>query len=116
MTKKINWKIRLKNKAFWMTVIPAVLLSVQRILLIAGVEFDLTHTQDLVMSATNSIFVVLAMIGVIADPTVGGFGDSQRALVAVAPFDPKEAVETVTEMAQVDTETAEEIVEEILNS
>lgn len=108
---KINWKIRLKNKSFWMTLVPALLLSVQRILLIAGVSFDLTQTQELVMSALNSIFVVLAIIGVVSDPTVDGFGDSHRALVADAPIDPTEVVQVASEPEE---QTADEIVTEVL--
>lgn len=27
--KEINWKVRIKNKEFWITLIPAVLLLIQ---------------------------------------------------------------------------------------
>ena len=38
---KINWKVRVKNKAFWLALIPAVLLLIQVIASVFGYTLDL---------------------------------------------------------------------------
>lgn len=35
-TMNINWKVRLKNKSFWLALIPAVLLLVQVVAAVFG--------------------------------------------------------------------------------
>lgn len=104
---KINWKIRLQNKAFWITLVPALLLTAQRFADLFGFSFTLDDKQAEILVLINSIFVVLAVLGVVIDPTVSGFADSQRALEADAPIDPTEVV--------VKEQTADEIIEEVLN-
>ena len=39
--KKINWLVRIKNKAFWVAFIPAVLLLIQVIASVFGIQIDL---------------------------------------------------------------------------
>ena len=39
--KKINWIVRIKNKAFWVALIPALLLLVQAIAAVFGFVIDL---------------------------------------------------------------------------
>ena len=36
----INWRVRLKNKTFWLTAVPAVLLLASQVLKLFGVEWD----------------------------------------------------------------------------
>ena len=38
---KINWEVRVKNKNFWLTIIPAVLLLIQAVLWVFGVKIDI---------------------------------------------------------------------------
>ena len=38
----INWKVRIRNKTFWMTVIPALALVVQAVAAVFGVTLDFT--------------------------------------------------------------------------
>lgn len=111
---KINWKIRLKNKAFWMTLVPALLLTAQRFADLVGVTFNFAEQQSELLAVINSIFVVLAVIGIVSDPTVEGFSDSHRALVADAPINPTEAVEQVAQEQDTKEVTADEIVNEVL--
>lgn len=111
---KINWKIRLKNKSFWMTLVPALLLTAQRFADLAGVTFNFAEQQSELLAVINSVFVVLAVIGIVSDPTVEGFGDSHRALIADAPIDPEEVVEQVEQEQDTREMTVEEIVDEVL--
>lgn len=86
---KINWKIRLKNKTFWMTFIPALLVLVKQVLSIFGIDFDLSAIQDQVLNLVASIFALLGIMGVVTDPTTHGVADSERALTyeTVGPRD-----------------------------
>ena len=38
---KINWKVRIKNKTFWVSIIPAVILLVQAVAAVFGYTLDL---------------------------------------------------------------------------
>ena len=35
----INWKVRIRNKNFWLAVVPALLLAVQAVLALFGVDW-----------------------------------------------------------------------------
>ena len=78
--KKINWIVRIKNKAFWVALIPALLLLVQAIAAVFGFVIDLGDLGDKLLTVVNALFAVLAILGVVVDPTTPGTGDSDRAL------------------------------------
>lgn len=75
---KINWKVRLKNPVFYLTIIPAVIALVYTVL---GV-FDVVPTisEDTVTNAVTAIITALTTLGVLIDPTTNGVNDSERAL------------------------------------
>jgi phi LC3 family holin len=83
---KINWKIRLLGKTFWVTIIPAVLLLAQAILAIFGVEVDFTPMQGKLLAAVDALFVVLVILGITNDPTTPGVSDSALALAKETPI------------------------------
>mgnify|MGYP000859443373 CR=1 FL=1 len=76
----INWRIRVKNKAFWVAFIPAALLLAQTASALFGVHLDLGTLDTQLLAVIDALFAVLAVLGVVNDPTTKGFGDSQRAL------------------------------------
>lgn len=76
----INWKVRIKNKSFWLALIPAVLLLVQAVAALSGFELDLDFLSERLLAVVNAVFVVLTILGVVVDPTTQGIGDSERAL------------------------------------
>lgn len=76
----INWKVRLKSKTFWVTAIPTVLLLVQQILALFGVTFDFSNLSSQLLEIVNTIFVLLAISGVVIDHTTEGVSDSKQAL------------------------------------
>lgn len=78
--KKINWIVRIKNKAFWVALIPAILLLIQAIAAVFGFAIDLGDLGDKLLTVINALFAVLAILGVVVDPTTPGAGDSERAL------------------------------------
>lgn len=76
----INWKVRLKNKSFWLALIPAVLLLIQAVAALFGFELDLDFLSERLLAVVNAVFVVLTILGVVVDPTTQGVGDSERAM------------------------------------
>mgnify|MGYP001864247939 CR=1 FL=1 len=76
----INWRVRLKNKTFWLTAVPAALLLISQVLKLFGVEWDYTGLAEQLTAIVGTIFAILALLGVVNDPTTQGMGDSQQAL------------------------------------
>lgn len=81
----INWKVRLRNKAFWLAFIPAALLLVQTVAALFGFSLNLGEIGDKLLAVVNAVFALLSILGVVVDPTTQGVGDSQRALGYVEP-------------------------------
>lgn len=81
----INWKVRLKNKTFWLAIIPAVLLLVQQIVGLFGVVIDFTLLQNQLVAIIGTVFSILAILGIIVDPTTKGISDSKQALTYTEP-------------------------------
>ncbi len=82
---KINWIVRIKNKAFWLAIIPAVLLLIQAVADVVGYQLDFGDISEKLIAVVNAVFVVLSILGIVTDPTTDGIGDSTRALTYTAP-------------------------------
>ena len=83
---KINWIVRIKNKQFWLALIPALALVAQAVAAIFGYTIDLTTTVGKLQAVVNSVFALLVILGIVVDPTTNGVGDSNRALNYEKPF------------------------------
>ena len=83
--KNINWLVRIKNKTFWLTAIPAVLLMIQSIAAVFGYTLDLGDLGNKLLAVVESAFVVLAALGIVVDHTTAGVSDSQQALTYTKP-------------------------------
>ena len=82
---KINWTVRLKNKNFWITVIPAVLLLIQVVASVFGFTLDLGDLGNKLLAVVNAAFGVLAILGIVTDPTTKGISDSEQAMTYEKP-------------------------------
>lgn len=82
---KINWKVRIKNKNFWLTVIPAALLLIQVVLAVFGVTIDIGDVGNKLIAVVNAAFAVLAILGIVNDPTTKGISDSEQAMTYEEP-------------------------------
>lgn len=76
----INWTVRIKNKNFWLAVIPAVLLLIQAVAAVFGYTLDLGDIGNKLIAVVNAVFGVLVVLGVVVDPTTAGISDSNRAM------------------------------------
>ena len=81
----INWSVRFRNKTFWLSLIPAVLLLVQVAAAVFGYTLDLGELGDKLLAVINALFAVLTILGVVNDPTTAGVTDSAQALSYTTP-------------------------------
>lgn len=81
----INWKVRLKNKNFWLTIIPALLLVIQTVAAVFGLKIDFGDLGNKLLAVVNAVFAVLAILGIVTDPTTEGIGDSTLAMTYEEP-------------------------------
>lgn len=82
---KINWKVRLKNKNFWLSMIPAFLVLLQVILGVFGVKIDIGEIGNKLIAVVNAVFVFLSILGIVTDPTTEGISDSEQAMTYEEP-------------------------------
>lgn len=82
---KINWMVRIKNKAFWIAIIPALLLLVQVVAAVFGITLDLGDLGNKLLDVVNAAFSVLVILGIVADPTTEGMADSKQAMNYTEP-------------------------------
>ena len=82
---KINWLVRIKNKNFWIAVIPATLLLIQVVLAVFGVTIDIGDLGNKLLAVVNAAFAVLSILGIVTDPTTKGISDSEQAMTYIKP-------------------------------
>ncbi|HEM3635895.1 TPA: phage holin [Streptococcus suis] len=69
---KINWGVRLRNKTFWWTLVPLLVLLSQQL----GFNWVPENWE----STFTTIMSILTVVGIINDPTTEGVSDSKQAL------------------------------------
>lgn len=84
---KVNWLVRIKNKAFWMAAIPALALVVQTVLALFGVSVKLDTLVGKLLAVVDAVFALLVILGIVVDPTTAGVGDSKRAMSYTEPWE-----------------------------
>ena len=88
----LNLRCRLKQKWFWLAIIPATLLLITQVCAIFGVSIDTALIGEQLAAVVNTVFLILAILGIVVDPTTEGIGDSALAMTYEAPK-PKESEE-----------------------
>ncbi|HAU84946.1 MAG TPA: phage holin, partial [Lachnospiraceae bacterium] len=78
MNNNINWKVRINNGSWWLSVISAIVIAIFSILRLCGVETSVSEKE--ILDVITLILMVPATIGIITDPTTKGISDSQRAM------------------------------------
>lgn len=81
----INWKVRIRNKNFWLALIPALLLLVQVVAAPFGYKWDFGVLNQQLAAIINAVFALLSILGVVNDPTTAGSSDSAQALTYEEP-------------------------------
>ena len=81
----INWKVRIKNKAFWVALIPALILLVQGVAAVFGFTLDLGDLGNRILAVIEAAFLVLSILGIVNDPTTASLSDSENAMTYDKP-------------------------------
>lgn len=81
----INWKVRIKNKNFWLAIIPAVLLLITQIGAIFGIQIDTALIGEQLAAVVSTVFLILTILGIVTDPTTEGISDSTLAMTYEEP-------------------------------
>lgn len=81
----INWLVRIKNKNFWIAIIPAILLLIQVVAAVFGVTIDLGDLGNKLLAVVDAVFAILVLLGIVIDPTTEGVSDSKQALTYTEP-------------------------------
>lgn len=81
----VNWGVRLKNKAFWLMFIPALLILIQGVAAVFDCELDLSELGEKLLAVVNAAFALLTVLGVVNDPTTAGVSDSAQAMTYTEP-------------------------------
>ena len=87
---KINLLVRIKNKAFWVALIPMVLILIELIASLFGFTLDLGELGNKILRIVEVVFAILATFGVVNDPTTYGINDSKRAMTYKEPYKDEE--------------------------
>lgn len=88
---KINWLVRIKNKAFWVAFLPALALVVQAVAAVFGYTLDFTTLVGKLLAVVDAVFALLVILGIVVDPTTSGVGDSNRAMSYTKPWEDESA-------------------------
>ncbi len=81
----INWKVRIKNKLWWLAFVPAVLVLLRAVAAVFGYTIDLSVLGDRLGAVIEAVFALLALLGVVTDPTTEGLQDSKLAMTYERP-------------------------------
>lgn len=81
----MNILVRMKNKTFWLTLVPAVIVLIQAVASVFGFTLDLGELGNQLIAVVNAVFVVLSILGIFVDPTTKGVSDSEQAMTYTEP-------------------------------
>lgn len=76
---KINWKVRVKSKVFWVSLLPLLVVLGQQVFGWFGVKVPADVINHEALSLINTVFLILGLLGVVNDPTTEGIIDSSQA-------------------------------------
>lgn len=114
---KINWKVRIQKKSFWMAIVSSLAIFVNSVAQAFGLDYS-TQVQSAVDGVTG-LLAVLAGIGVIDDMTTKGISDSEIAQTYTKPRDskdPNQAVNWEGKSEKKETEYANAIIPQEYNT
>lgn len=81
----INWIVRIKNKQFWLALIPMLLLLIQTVAAVFGYTIDFGELGNKLIAVVEVVFSLLALLGIVNDPTTATLSDSKLAMTYDEP-------------------------------
>ncbi len=80
---KINFKVRMKNRAFVLTMLSAIVAFIYQMCGIIGIVPAIG--EDMVIQLIGLVLNLLVGLGILVDPTTSGINDSRQALNYTTP-------------------------------
>ncbi|WP_271401430.1 phage holin [Salinicoccus roseus] len=80
---KINWKVRLQKKSFWVAIVSALIVATNSIAGAFG--YDVLPVTQEIEAIVMTLLNVLVLAGVIEDMTTRGYEDSDQAMTYGRP-------------------------------
>ena len=77
---KINWKFRANSLGFWLGLVGTLVIVAQAILGQLGIKLDVAGIGTQADTIITAVFAILALFGVVVDPTTKGISDSDTVL------------------------------------
>ena len=74
----LNFNARAKNKVFWLSMLSVILLLIKQVLEVFGISIDFSILEGQLKSIIETIFMLLALLGIVIDPTTDGVKDSEE--------------------------------------
>ena len=81
----INWKVRIRNRQFWLGAVGALGTCALSLANAFGAGAYASPWVEAIEGAAISALTVLTLLGVVVDPTTEGVGDSSQALQYEVP-------------------------------
>lgn len=82
--KKINWKVRFKNKVFLASFLGLIISFVFGMMALFDIYPAITENQ--ILKIVDQVLLFLGLIGIVEDPTTAELTDSRRALGYDTPY------------------------------
>lgn len=83
MIMKINFKVRMKNRAFVLTMLSAIVAFIYQMCGIIGIVPAIG--EDMVIQLIGLVLNLLVGLGILVDPTTSGINDSRQAMNYTTP-------------------------------
>lgn len=80
---KINFKVRMKNRAFVLTMLSAIVAFIYQMCGIIGIVPAMG--EDMVIQLIGLVLNLLVGLGILVDPTTSGINDSRQAMNYTTP-------------------------------
>ena len=82
---KINWKLRLQNKATLTAIVVSIISLVYQVLGLFGIVPSISENE--LINISGMVINLLVLLGIVVDPTTSGVEDSNRAMNYEVPND-----------------------------
>lgn len=84
---RINWKILIANKKFWVQLIPAVIAIAIAVARLFGIELNLSDLESKLLDLVEAVFILVGVFNIIDDPTQKAYLKfSERAMTYTEPW------------------------------
>ncbi|MFJ3389327.1 phage holin [Lysinibacillus sp. NPDC086135] len=75
---KINWKVRFQSKQFLTSLLALLVVLANQIAAVFG--YDITLISQEITNISETVLLILGLLGVVVDNTTKGISDSEQAL------------------------------------